>query len=392
MTDPAWVEVSLKVDGEMAEAVAEVLSRFAPNGIVTESTTIVPDEEGEGRPAGPVRVCGYLPADEHLEETRRRLEEALYFLSRIRPEAPLPPAQYRPIEETNWVEAWKKNYNPIAIGKKLIIVPVWLESPSDQRIPIRIEPGMAFGTGTHPTTQLCLELMEDLVRPGEMVIDIGSGSGILSIAALKLGASHALGVDTDPITLPSARQNAANNDITTGLELGVGSVSDILAGSFSIRKAHLVVANILAPVLIRLLEDGLVDLVSPGGILIFSGILEEQWQGREGDPSMQDALRKHDLQVSQILRRGDWVALAVVARMNLVTGSTGFVGSRLCRALIEAGQPLRAFHRSSSSLEALEHLGNRSFEHTVGDITQPETLKKAMQGVENGVPCRCCGK
>jgi ribosomal protein L11 methyltransferase len=311
MSDPAWVEVSLKVDGEMAEAVAEVLSRFAPNGIVTESTTIIPDEEGEGRPAGPVRVCGYLPADEHLEETRRRLEEALYFLSRIRPEAPLPPAQYRPIEETNWVEAWKKNYNPISIGKKLIIVPVWLESPSDQRIPIRIEPGMAFGTGTHPTTQLCLELMEDLVQPGEKVIDIGSGSGILSIAALKLGASHALGVDTDPITLPSARQNAANNDITTGLELGVGSVSDILAGSFSIRKAHLVVANILAPVLIRLLEDGLVDLVSPGGILIFSGILEEQWQGREGDPSMQDALRKHDLQVSQILRRGDWVALAV---------------------------------------------------------------------------------
>jgi ribosomal protein L11 methyltransferase len=311
MSDPAWVEVSLKVDGEMAEAVAEVLSRFAPNGIVTESTTIIPDDEGEGTPVGPVRVCGYLPADEHLEDTRRRLEEALYFLGRIRPETPLPQAEYRPVAETNWVEAWKKNYHPIPVGKNLIIVPVWLESPNDQRIPIRIEPGMAFGTGTHPTTQLCLEFMEHLVRRGEAVIDIGSGSGILSITALKLGASHALGVDIDPVTLAPARQNAANNAISSGLELGVGSVGDILNGSFSIRQAPLVLANILAPVLIRLLDEGLAELLSPGGDLVLSGILEEQWQGREGDPSMQEALRRHGLQVSQIRRRGDWVALSV---------------------------------------------------------------------------------
>jgi ribosomal protein L11 methyltransferase len=295
----------------MAEAVAEVLSRFAPNGIVTESTTIIPDNEGEGTPAGPVRVCGYLPADEHLDETRRRLEEALYFLSLIRPETPLPEAEYRPVEETNWMEAWKKNYHPISVGKNLIVVPVWLESPSDQRIAIRIEPGMAFGTGTHPTTQLCLEIMEDLIRPGEPVIDIGSGSGILSITALKLGASQALAVDIDPDTLASARQNAANNAISSGLELGIGSVAEILSGAFSIREAPLVLANILAPVLIRLLDEGLAELLSPGGDLVLSGILEEQWQGREGDPSMQDALRKHALQVGQIRRRGDWVALSV---------------------------------------------------------------------------------
>ena len=301
----------MKVDGEMAEAVAEVLSRFAPNGIVTESTTIIPDEEGEGTPAGPVRVCGYLPAGGHLEDTIHRLEEALYYLGRIRPEAPLPAPTYRPIAEVNWMEAWKKNYNPIAVGKRLIVVPIWLESPSHERIPIRIDPGMAFGTGTHPTTQLCLEIMEDWVQPGQAVIDIGCGSGILSIAALKLGASHALGMDIDATTIPVARQNAENNGVAHQLELGLGSVGEILGGAFSVHQAPLVLANILAPVLIRLLGEGLTGLLTPGGILVLSGILEEQWQGREGDPSMQDALKEHRLQVRQIAQRGDWVALAV---------------------------------------------------------------------------------
>jgi ribosomal protein L11 methyltransferase len=311
MGNPAWVEVSLKVDGEMAEAVAEVLSRFAPNGIVTESTTIIPDDEGEGIPSGPVRVCGYLPAGEHQGETRRRLEEALYYLGRIRPENPLPAPEFKLIEEIDWMEAWKKNYNPIAVGKKLIVVPVWLESPSQERISIHIDPGMAFGTGTHPSTQLCLEIMEDWVEPGQPVIDIGCGSGILSIAAIKLGASHALGVDTDASTIPIAGQNAANNGVADQLELGAGSVAEILSGRFSVQIAPLVLANILAPVLIRLLDQGLAELLTPGGILVLSGILEEQWQGREGDPSMQDALKEHHLQVRQIAQRGDWVALAV---------------------------------------------------------------------------------
>ena len=311
MGNPAWVEVSLKVDGEMAEAVAEVLSRFAPNGIVTESTTIIPDEEGEGTPAGPVRVCGYLPAGKHLGETRRRLEEALYYLGRIRPGTPLPAPEFKLIEEIDWMEAWKKNYNPIAVGKKLIVVPVWLESPSQERIPIHIDPGMAFGTGTHPSTQLCLEIMEDWVEPGQPVIDIGCGSGILSIAAIKLGASRALAVDTDASTLPVAQQNAVNNGVGDHLELGVGSAAEVLAGRFSFQKAPLVLANILAPILIRLLDQGLAELLTPGGILVLSGILEEQWQGREGDPSMQDALKEHHLEVRQIAQRGDWVALAV---------------------------------------------------------------------------------
>ena len=117
MPEASWLEVSLTVDGELAEAVAEVLARFAPNGVVIETTAVSANpDDSEGHAVGPLRVSAYLPMDEQLEETRRRLEEALWYLGRIRP---LPPGQFKPIQETNWAEAWKKHYRPIAIGKRL---------------------------------------------------------------------------------------------------------------------------------------------------------------------------------------------------------------------------------------------------------------------------------
>ena len=305
MADKNWLEVSLTVDGEMAEAVAEVLARFVPDGVVIESTAISPDPEGEGHPVGPLRVCGYLPADTDLEDTRRRLEEALWYLGCIRP---LPAPQFKSIEEVNWVDAWKQHYHPIPIGQKLIIVPAWLEIPPGDRIPIRIDPGMAFGTGTHPTTQLCLEIIEDVARRvGNLpdVIDIGCGSGILSIAALKLGAERALGVDIDPQALVTARENAALNGITAHLEIGAGSVAEIRAGVFGLRQAPLVLANILTAVLIRLLNAGLGDLITPGGYLVLSGILEEQ------AADVETVARDHGLHIVNRRQLGDWVALLI---------------------------------------------------------------------------------
>ena len=121
-----WLEVALVVDGELAEAVAELLARFAPNGVVIEATHIVPDVNGEGRVEGPLRVAAYLPADAHLEEQRQRLEEALWYLGRIRP---LPEAEYHMVQQADWAEAWKQHYHPIAIGRRLMIVPAWLENP-----------------------------------------------------------------------------------------------------------------------------------------------------------------------------------------------------------------------------------------------------------------------
>jgi len=302
VAEKSWLEISLIVDGELAEAVAEVLARYVPNGVVVESTQIIPDPEGEGHMAGPLRVCGYLDPDADIEETRRRIEEGLWYLSRI---SPMPTPQFRVIQEVNWVEAWKEHYHPIPVGKRLLIIPAWLQPENPNRIPIRIDPGMAFGTGTHPTTQLCLALAEDRIQPGETVIDIGSGSGILSIAALRLGAAHALGVDIEAEAVTSALQNATLNQVERWLELGLGSVSEVRRGQFSIRKAPIVFANILAPILVRLFEDGLADLVESGGCAILSGILVEQ------EASVLAAAERFGLKLIERQQIEDWVALCV---------------------------------------------------------------------------------
>ena len=305
MSGSTWLEVSLTVDGELAEAVAEVLARYIPAGVVIESTAVYAGPEDEnGQAVGPLRVCGYLPVDDQLEETRRKIEEGLWYLGRI---SPLPAPVFRPFEEVNWVEAWKQHYHPIPVGEGLMIVPAWLEVETGGRMPIRIDPGMAFGTGTHPTTQLCLALTEAYFQQAggrPRVLDIGCGSGILAIAALKLGAVHALGVDIDPLAMDASHQNADLNQVPGGLELGVGSVGEVRQGSFSLQQGELVFANILAPVLVRLLDEGLGELVTPGGWLVLSGILDEQ------SLEVEAALDRHGLTLLERRQSGDWVALA----------------------------------------------------------------------------------
>ena len=158
-----WLEVSLTVNGELAEAVADVLARFAYSGVMMEQGVKYTDEEDAGTPSGPITVRAYLEINDQIEETRQKLEESLYYLGMIQP---LPAASYKQIADQNWMEAWKQHYKPILIGERLVIVPAWMDSPDPNRIPIKIDPGMAFGTGTHPTTQLCLELMEKFFDDG----------------------------------------------------------------------------------------------------------------------------------------------------------------------------------------------------------------------------------
>lgn len=302
-----WLEVSLTVNGELAEAVADVLARYAPNGVVTEQSVKFVNDEDEGTPTGDITVKAYLTADETLEDTRHKLEESLFYLGMIQP---IPPAIFTPIAEQNWMEAWKIRYQPIPIGRRLIIVPVWMKSTEPERVSISIDPGMAFGTGTHPTTQLCLELLEvvfdnpaQYLHP-ETVIDVGCGSGILSVAALKLGAITALGVDIDQASVVNSRENAENNGITPAqFPIELGSIGEVKAGQFAFSQAPLVLANILAPVLIRLFDAGMADLIAPQGSIILSGILDHQAD------DVAAAAARQGLKLVDKRQINDWVAL-----------------------------------------------------------------------------------
>ncbi len=301
MADARWLEVSLTVNGELAEAVADVIGRFTSQGVVMEQAVEYNHAEDEGTPYGPIRVYGFMPVDSTLEQRRLHLEEALWHLSQIQP---LPPADYREVVDEDWMAAWKQHYRPIPIGERLLILPAWIESNFPERVAVKIDPSMAFGTGTHPTTQLCLALVEKYVKAGQPVIDVGCGSGILSIAAVKLGAKHALAVDIDNAAVRSTDENAASNGVEEKITSGVGSVGEILRGQFRLRQAPLVLANILAPVILRLFDDGLADLVTNNGVLILSGILVEQAE------EIRQKAEETGLRAIEQIEMGDWVALA----------------------------------------------------------------------------------
>lgn len=313
MSNELWLEVSLIVDGEMAEAVSEVLTRYVSGGVILESTQITREVNGPGKVTGPLRVCGYLRVDESLEEIKQSLLEGLWHLGQIRT---LPPVNFEPVADVDWTEVWKQHFHPIPIGKRLLIGPTWVDFDSGSRIVIKLDPGMAFGTGTHPTTQMCLEILEDLLEiDGQnfqvkfedqlQMIDIGCGSGILGIAAVKLGVNHVLGVDLDEEAIAVARQNSEINEVGDNLELYTGSLSEIKSGIFSIRTAPLVTVNILAPVIQKMLEEGLSDLVEYQGNLILSGILQDQ----AGEVAA--AVRRNGMRIKETRRMEDWIAFWV---------------------------------------------------------------------------------
>jgi ribosomal protein L11 methyltransferase len=300
---PDWLEISLVVSGELAEAVSDVFTRYIIGGVVIERAVTYDSSGEQYSSAEEARICGYLPVDDTLEEKRNRIEQALWHLGTIQS---LPEIKFQIIQNQNWMEKWKEQYHPILIGEKLLILPPWLENPHPERIPLRIDPNMAFGTGTHPTTQLCLKLTEQYLKPGMDVIDIGCGSGILSITARLLGARHTLAVDIDMLSIQATQDNAVLNGLSTGIEYGLGSVSEILQGRFSLRQAPLVLANILAPVIIALFGDGLGDVVAPAGTLILSGILDHQ------AGHVIEVASLHGLNETRTIRIEDWVALALV--------------------------------------------------------------------------------
>jgi ribosomal protein L11 methyltransferase len=301
VANKSWLEISLKVNGELAEAVAEVLDRFVVNGVVIERVLSSNLAQANGSPEDQVKVFGYLPVDGKLDTLRSQVERALWHLGQI---MPLPAPEFSPIEDQDWMTAWKKNFNPILVGKKLQIVPSWMDPVDPTRIPIYINPGMAFGTGTHPSTQMCLEHLETYTQEDHPVIDLGCGSGILSIAAIKLRANHALAVDIDEQAIRNTRENAEINRVTGKIETSLGSLQEVRERHFSIDKAPLVVVNILAPVIVSLLHSGLADVVENPGVLILAGILDSQFDDIEKAALDKGFIRLNNLTCT------DWVSPA----------------------------------------------------------------------------------
>jgi ribosomal protein L11 methyltransferase len=301
-----WLEVSVKTDGEAAEAVAELLRPYAYNdGVVLEQLGDENDLDPNAlEPEVTVKI--YIPEDQDSPALRRRLEEALYHLGRL---YPIPPPVFTELQEEDWANAWKAHYKPFRIGKRIWIQPSWLDddepAEEDVRQPddivLTLDPGMAFGTGLHPTTQMCLQLLEDLVQPGMRVLDVGTGSGILAIAAARLGAAAAYGIDTDPIAIRTTRENVALNGVGERVTADVGELASV-----SDKGWDIVVVNILAPVIQLLLaEHDLLGYVRPGGWLLLSGIIDQQAEGVEASVTAVGGIVDRQL----VIR--DWVAYAV---------------------------------------------------------------------------------
>ncbi|HEY72520.1 MAG: 50S ribosomal protein L11 methyltransferase [Chloroflexi bacterium] len=283
-----WLEVSVTVKNETAEAVAEVLSRYASRGVVIEAG---PD----GWNTGPVIVRAYLPADDQLRANKRRVQESLWHLGQIQP---IPAPAFRPIAEADWAEAWKKQLKVLHIGQRTVIRPSWLDYTSAPgEIVIQLDPGMAFGTGLHPTTQMCLVALEELIRPEAQVLDLGTGSGILAISAAKLGAGCVLAVDNDPVAVKTARGNVKTNKVSETISVTSGSLAD------APESYDLVVVNILAKVIVEMTQQGLAERVQPGGTLIAAGIIADQ------KPEVVAALQRKGLTLVKQHQMEDWVCL-----------------------------------------------------------------------------------
>ena len=296
-----WLEASLICSGELAEAVAEVFSRYAPDGVLINSLTSFDQQDYEEKATGDTQVVAYLPMDGQVEQTRQQLEEAVWHLGQI---APLGQLEYQVIADQNWMDSWKERYQPLELGKNLIVLPAWVDPViADGKLPIIISPDMAFGTGTHPSTQLCLIALEKHGCQGKNVLDIGCGSGILSIAAVRLGADRVLGVDYDPIAIPSCERNALLNGMEGRILFEVGTHTDILSRPDQLKQAPVVLANILAHILVKMLETGLADTVAPAGILILGGILDTQAEG------VIQAASQNGLSLIDTLTEQDWVVL-----------------------------------------------------------------------------------
>ena len=293
-----WVEISVEVDRASVDDIAAFMGRHCRGGAVVEDNW----SEASQQPGERVTVKGFLADGD--EETLRKLEIALLLLGRT---SPISEPRVRTLEPEDWAESWKVYFLPQHIGAHTVIVPTWHDyTPGPGDTVIRLDPGMAFGTGLHATTRLCLLAIERAVRPGMRVLDVGTGSGILAISAALEGASEVYALDMDPVSVEVARENADLNEVADRVHVDQGTLrGGEGAGGIPLHSRagyDLLLVNILAEVIVAM-APGLSEALREGGTLVASGIILEK------APQVVEALAAQGLAIAQRLDEDGWVAL-----------------------------------------------------------------------------------
>lgn len=297
-----WFEVSCEVPTELVEVVADRLAELSNNGVCTENRSVDAFSLSEIPETVRTTVKSYLPDEPTAERVLSDLSAFCLSLTERLPQLVISSPVVTPVRTEDWSNSWKSHFKPLRVGERILVVPTWEDvTPEPNDLVLRIDPGMAFGTGGHETTRLCLELVEQVMTAGAgstalSVLDLGTGSGILAMAASRLGAQRVLAVDIDPEAVEVARENLALNGLLELVEcdtLPLESISETF---------NIILANILAEELVRLAPSLLTCLAS-GGLLVLSGILAEK------EALVRDGFDPLGLEYCETRRAGEWVAL-----------------------------------------------------------------------------------
>lgn len=311
-----WTEISVLTTNEAVEAISNIFHEAGASGVVIEDSTEIEkeraDQFGEIYDLNPkdypeigVIVKAYLPASSFLAETIEEIKLAIANLKNFDINIGENILTTTEIDEEDWATSWKQYYHPVKISERFTIVPSWEQyTPiyTDELI-IELDPGMAFGTGTHPTTVMCLQALEKIVKKGDVVIDVGTGSGVLSIGAAMLGASRVQALDLDEVAVKSAKENVELNKVEN-----IVSVYQSNLLEQATEQADIIVANILAEIILTFTDEAF-QAVKPGGYYITSGII-----GAKKD-DVKEGLKSSGFTIEEVLMMEDWVA--IIARKPL---------------------------------------------------------------------------
>lgn len=305
-----WSELSIHTTNEAVEAISNILHEAGASGVVIEDSDELARERedvfGEiyslnpdDFPVDGVRVKAYLAETSFLLETVEEIKLAINNLTKFNIDLGHNEVTVQEVDEEDWATAWKKYYHPVKISNRFTIVPTWedYERVNTDELIIELDPGMAFGTGTHPTTVMCLQALEKTVQPASSVIDVGTGSGVLAIGAAKLGASKIHALDLDEVAVKSALENITLNKVEDIVQVTHGNLLDNVAD-----QADIVVANILAEIIMTFTDDAF-SIVKEGGIFITSGIIATKKE------DVRESLQQAGFDIEEVMMMEDWVTI-----------------------------------------------------------------------------------